>query len=76
MKALLPCPFARGIAAGQLTNPLCYAHRGRPASSSKRLGLKGTLLFRYLLLKTRLQIMEDWGLDVLCVLDRAFTIIL
>jgi hypothetical protein len=36
-----------------------------PASSAKRLGLRGSLLFGYLLLKTRLQIMEDYNLDVL-----------
>lgn len=36
-----------------------------PASSAERLGLRGSLLFRYLLLKTRLQIMEDYKLDVL-----------
>jgi hypothetical protein len=36
-----------------------------PASSADRLGLRGSLLFRYLLLKTRLQIMEDYQLDAL-----------
>lgn len=36
-----------------------------PASSAERLGLRGSLLSRYLLLKTRLQIMKDYNLDAL-----------
>ena len=36
-----------------------------PASSAERLGMRGSLLFRYLLLKTRLQIMKDYNLDAL-----------